>query len=264
MQLQALDHILATCGAPSTCGSTHHSARHSFDTLPRRRGHLVDYKRPLSVASTLSENLLLEYTEGMDANKVGWGCVDVQSYAPSSTCTQPRRTTRSVHVSSPSRRLQILWSTSAGQSSRLPLGSLSPAVAKSTDQMLVLVGHDTNLENIAGMLGLNWILDGRHDDTLPGSALAFELWRSRDSPAYTVKSTSPRRPRADAHLCAAHAGRATGARLCIPSRLWPPGWGVFLGRFQHDVTECCGPAEGDQVTLNEDGCVAIGHRPQKT
>jgi 4-phytase / acid phosphatase len=44
--------------------------------------------------------------------------------------------------------------------------------------VLFLVGHDTNLATVAGVLGLNWIVDGRRDDTPPGSALLFELWRS--------------------------------------------------------------------------------------
>ena len=32
---------------------------------------------------------------------------------------------------------------------------------------------------VAGSLGIDWALDGRVDDTPPGGALLFELWRSR-------------------------------------------------------------------------------------
>jgi 4-phytase/acid phosphatase len=32
----------------------------------------------------------------------------------------------------------------------------------------------------AGALGMNWIVDGRVDDTPPGGALPFEVWRPRD------------------------------------------------------------------------------------
>jgi 4-phytase / acid phosphatase len=53
------------------------------------------------------------------------------------------------------------------------------ALAKPGDRALFLVGHDTNLTNVAGLLNLTWIADGRRDDTPPGSALVFELWRSR-------------------------------------------------------------------------------------
>jgi 4-phytase/acid phosphatase len=41
------------------------------------------------------------------------------------------------------------------------------------------VGHDTNIVSTAGALGIDWVLDGRVDDTPPGGALIFELWRSR-------------------------------------------------------------------------------------
>jgi 4-phytase / acid phosphatase len=50
--------------------------------------------------------------------------------------------------------------------------------AEYVDRVLVIVGHDTNISNIAGMLGIGWLLDGyQPDDTPPGSALVFELWQ---------------------------------------------------------------------------------------
>jgi 4-phytase/acid phosphatase len=45
------------------------------------------------------------------------------------------------------------------------------------DRVLIVVGHDTNISNIAGLLGISWLLDGYPpDDTPPGGALVFELW----------------------------------------------------------------------------------------
>jgi 4-phytase/acid phosphatase len=49
------------------------------------------------------------------------------------------------------------------------------ALGKITDRAVILTGHDTNLSNIAGMLNVNWLIDGRRDDTPPGGALVFEL-----------------------------------------------------------------------------------------
>jgi 4-phytase/acid phosphatase len=46
--------------------------------------------------------------------------------------------------------------------------------------MLIIVGHDTNIVTVAGALGINWIIDGRADDTPPGGALLFEVWRPRE------------------------------------------------------------------------------------
>ena len=51
------------------------------------------------------------------------------------------------------------------------------SVGKPGDRVLILVGHDTNISNVAGMLGISWLLEGYQvDDTPPGGALVFELW----------------------------------------------------------------------------------------
>ena len=76
-QLKALDKILATCGTASPSQSKRISLFDVPATLaPGSGGHVAELRSPLNTASTLVENLLLEYTEGMDASKVGWGCVD--------------------------------------------------------------------------------------------------------------------------------------------------------------------------------------------
>lgn len=56
------------------------------------------------------------------------------------------------------------------------------------DVLLVLSGHDTNLSSISGMLGLSWRLPGyQPDDTPPGGALVFSLWRGSGG-EYFVKT----------------------------------------------------------------------------
>ena len=56
------------------------------------------------------------------------------------------------------------------------------------DCAVILVGHDTNLANIAGVLNLNWLVDGRRDDTPPGGALVFELWGQPGGSHFEVKA----------------------------------------------------------------------------
>jgi len=47
--------------------------------------------------------------------------------------------------------------------------------------VLILAGHDTNQSNISGMLDLTWKLPGYpQDETPPGGALIFTLWRGAD------------------------------------------------------------------------------------
>ncbi|WP_145523432.1 AppA family phytase/histidine-type acid phosphatase [Yersinia rohdei] len=48
-------------------------------------------------------------------------------------------------------------------------------------KVLFLGGHDTNIANIAGMLGANWQLPQQPDNTPPGGGLVFELWQHPDN-----------------------------------------------------------------------------------
>ncbi len=66
--------------------------------------------------------------------------------------------------------------------------AVAGALGKPGDRMLVLAGHDTNIENISGALDLSWLIDGRRDDTPPGGALVFEVWKSRSSGEYSVRT----------------------------------------------------------------------------
>jgi 4-phytase/acid phosphatase len=62
------------------------------------------------------------------------------------------------------------------------------ALGRPGDALLVLSGHDTNLSNLSGMLGLSWKLPGYPpDDTPPGGALIFSLWRDASSGRYSMK-----------------------------------------------------------------------------
>ena len=76
-QLMALDHILAGCGKVS---AGDHERVSLFDIKPGlgvgNGEHPFQLRGPLSTASTLSENLLLEYAEGFKGADLGWGCLD--------------------------------------------------------------------------------------------------------------------------------------------------------------------------------------------
>ncbi|APG18247.1 phosphoanhydride phosphorylase [Kosakonia radicincitans DSM 16656] len=43
--------------------------------------------------------------------------------------------------------------------------------------LLFIAGHDTNLANISGALGINWLLPAQPDNTPPGGELVFERWK---------------------------------------------------------------------------------------
>jgi hypothetical protein len=58
-------------------------------------------------------------------------------------------------------------------------GKTAPgALDDPADRVLILVGHDTNLAEISGVLGLSWHLTGYRKGAIPpGGALIFSLWR---------------------------------------------------------------------------------------
>jgi len=189
-QLGAFDKLLATCGASAITNQKRASLFDIPASLATGKGdHLADLRGPLNTASTLAENLLLEYTEGMPETNVGWGCVsgaDLRSIINLHTAATDftQRTPAVARVQASNLLEHIVRSLQQAATNKPVAG----AIGKPTDKALFLVGHDTNLTNIAGLLGLTWIEDGRRDDTPPGSALVFELWRNRKDGTYSVRT----------------------------------------------------------------------------
>lgn len=184
--LAELDHILASCGTPVNARRT--SLFDIPSTIsPGSGDHLAEYKGPLSVASTLSENLLLEYTEGKQ--DVGWGCVDgARLRALINLHTSAVDVTQRTPAIARAQAANLLDHISRALTQAITQKPVAGAISRVSDRALFLVGHDTNLENIAGSLQLDWIADGRRDDTPPGSALVFELWKDRKTGTFSVKT----------------------------------------------------------------------------
>jgi 4-phytase/acid phosphatase len=127
---------------------------------------------PLSLASTLSEDLLLEYAEGMSGQNLGWGRLTAANLLQ----------VMSLHTAYAElmRRTPYLARTRGSNLLSYVLKALEQAAdGKAQAPLLVIAGHDTNLSNLSGMLGLSWLLPGyQADDAPPGGALLFTLWKS--------------------------------------------------------------------------------------
>jgi 4-phytase/acid phosphatase len=188
-QLAELDNILATCGGSE---AKPHKRTSILDVpaslTPGARDHVADLRGPLNTASTLTENILLEYTEGLEDAKVGWGCVDgsklrslIDLHTAASDLAQ--RTPAIARMQS----ANLLHAIEASLEQAVTHQAVAGAPGQPSDHALFLIGHDTNLSNLAGALNLNWLLDGRRDDTPPGSTLIFELWQSAETKAYSVR-----------------------------------------------------------------------------
>ncbi len=191
-QLEALQNVLLGCAAALPCPTSGHTPSKLLLDIPAtldggKGDHLAELKGPLNSASTLTENFLLEYTEGLPMEQVGWGHLDASSvrylmdlHTAASDLTRRTPYLATVQASGLlSHILDTMRQAASGKPFRGALGRVD-------DRVVVLVGHDTNIANVAAMLNLNWLLDGRRDDTPPGGALVFELWQKSDPARYEV------------------------------------------------------------------------------
>ena len=148
----------------------------------------VSMTGPLALASTLSEDFLLEYTNGMKGSQLGWGRLDAANLLQimslhTTYADLMRRTPYLARQRSSNLMSHVLSSMEQAVTGKPVKGSIgSEGVG-----LLVVSGHDTNLSNLSGMLGLSWMLPTyQPDDTPPGGALILSLWRSAAS-AYSVR-----------------------------------------------------------------------------
>jgi len=142
----------------------------------------LDGPTPLGVASTASEIFQLEYANGM---QVAWGRTgpDVRKFLNDVVALHVLYA--SLNHRSPNAAREegsnllanvgaTLQQMAGGGDGGFTQAYRPPASSK----IVFIVGHDTNLANVGGLLGLHWTLPGFPPDDMPaGSALAFELRR---------------------------------------------------------------------------------------
>jgi 4-phytase/acid phosphatase len=137
----------------------------------------------IDLASTAVENLVLEYTDGQ--KDVGWGQVDgrrlldlLALHVVQSRLEHGNFYTARVHSSNI--LMHIAATLEQGATNETFAGTRVPPQSS----FVVMVGHDTQLEELAGLLHLSWLMRGYQlNDAPPGGALVFELHASADSVA---------------------------------------------------------------------------------
>jgi len=118
----------------------------------------------LKTAASLAEILLLEYGQGMELARVGWGRASAGAIAE----VMPLHNLSAAM----NRATPYVAAHNGAVLARTVLSAL-----QGEERLKLIAGHDTNLSNLGGILGVSWSLPGQPDDTPPGGALAFELWR---------------------------------------------------------------------------------------
>jgi 4-phytase / acid phosphatase len=153
------------------------------------KGRSLEITGPLTIGSTFSECLLLEYANGFEGPSLGWGRLtrknlDRVMEIHALYADLARRTSYIARARGSDLLFHLLNSLDQAVTGKAARGALG----NPGDRLLVLAGHDTNLSNLSGMLGLSWKLAGyQPDDTPPGGALIYSLWRDPATGQYSMK-----------------------------------------------------------------------------
>jgi 4-phytase/acid phosphatase len=156
---------------------------------PGSHGEVVDLGGPLHKAESLVDSLLLEYADGMPMADVGWGRVDraaltrlLQLHLLYFDVTQrPFYPAQAQASNLASHILDTMRQTMSGEPRAGAFGT--PA-----SRLVFIVGHDTNIANLGGLLGVSWMLPGTPaNPLLPGGAMVFELRQHRGDGRWFVR-----------------------------------------------------------------------------
>ena len=194
-ELESLERVLLGCKTESPCPPRGAAVKKSLFEEPTALGpgegdHLAELSGPIKTGAAFSEDFLLEYLDGMTGNQLGWGRINESNI-------REMLSLHAVHADLMRRTPTIARAQASNLLSHV-LKAMEQAVAgrgvpgalgQPGDRAMVIVGHDTNISNVAGALGLSWLIEGyQRDDTPPGGALVFELWREPASGFYTVRA----------------------------------------------------------------------------
>ena len=148
----------------------------------------VSMDGPLELASTLAEDLLLEYTNGMQGDQLAWGRLNASNLQQIMELhTAYAELMRRTPVLAKRRGSNLLTHIVKSLQQAADGKPAEGAMGTPGDTVLVISGHDTNISNLSGMLGLSWqITSYQPDDAPPGGALVFSLWQLPAS-GYSVR-----------------------------------------------------------------------------
>ncbi len=199
-------------------------------------GGLASINGGLDMAADVAENLLLEYTDGHRV--VGWGRVNhetllqlLQLHVLGKHLEHNRYGSR---AHSSNILAHILQTLQEGATGKAVSGTRVPPSAR----FVFLSGHDTQLSELQGMLGVSWLIKGDQlDDTPPGGALVFEVHRPNAGGEAFVRTFFTAQP-LDA-MRAGHGENPVRVPVYVPGC---PGLDCPMGTFANVVTAAIDPA----------------------
>ncbi len=169
------------CTAPATCKPL---AGIKTSVASTGDGGLAELSGGFDLAESAVGDMYLGYVEGLP--DAGWGRLDARTMLDllalrSAQSRLVRQNPYTAQAHSSNVLTHILQTLLQGSTS-----SKSPDIAVPAGARVVfLIGHDTQLSQLAGLLRLSWLApQGPFNDAPPGGALAFELHTPAGSPPY--------------------------------------------------------------------------------
>jgi 4-phytase/acid phosphatase len=169
-------------------------------------GRVPKFSGPVAEGASAAEDFLLEFLDGKSLDDVGWGRVGPAGIAQL-LALHPlayKLTARPAYIAD---------RAAAPLAARILIGLTGD------QKYTVLVGHDTNQAELAGMLGLHWLVGGYPaDDPPPGGGMLFVLTRDTKSGRAFVTVSYQVQTMDEIRSLARLTGRAAPAmqRLAIP------------------------------------------------
>ena len=171
-EVDLMQRVLGCCAPPAcaeagpAAGCLLHDAPSAI-VMPKDDGRL-EATGPMDYLPTAAQSLMLEYVEGKPMAEVGWG--------RASKADIERLMVFHSLKGQILQRPSYIASRGATPLMRRMLAAMSPEPA--TPRVTVLVGHDTNIVHLGGMLGLHWKVTGYPaDNPPPAGGIGFEVLR---------------------------------------------------------------------------------------
>lgn len=189
--LEDLQNILLNCKNNSPCEPSSAKKLLNDPSMVKAAdiSDMVQIDGPVAKGADFAENFLLQYTEGFPMTQVGWGRVSRSELNELMTMNTGYhdfvlRTPYFAQIGASylARRIDATLQQAVDGS------SVSGAIGKPGTHFLLLLGHDSNLTWLGGLLHLNWLLpDQPVNATPPGSALIFELHRNPNTNTFYLQ-----------------------------------------------------------------------------
>lgn len=142
--------------------------------------------KAMKTAGSLSENLMLEYAQGMPLDGVAWGQGSAATIGQliqlhNMQFAASKKPLPLAQQSASNLLAHIVATLDAAAGRQDEVQPLADASARG----VILIGHDTNLAQVSGLLGTQWHSAAQPDDYPPGGAMVFQLWENKGH--YTVR-----------------------------------------------------------------------------